>query len=53
MDKKMKSKNLKGGGQLGGLGVDGDNIKMNLNEIGCEVVDWFHLAQDRVHSELL
>jgi hypothetical protein len=25
-----------------------DNIKMDLIYIGCEVVDWIHLAQDRV-----
>jgi hypothetical protein len=24
-----------------------DNIKMDLREIGWEVVDWLHLAQDR------
>jgi hypothetical protein len=24
-----------------------DNIRMNLREIGWEVVDWIHLAQDR------
>jgi hypothetical protein len=24
-----------------------DNIKMGLREIGCEGVDWMHLAQDR------
>jgi hypothetical protein len=24
-----------------------DNIKMDLREIGTEVVDWIHLAQDR------
>jgi len=24
-----------------------DNIRMNLREIGCEGVDWMHLAQDR------
>jgi hypothetical protein len=24
-----------------------DNIKMDLREIGWEVVDWMHLAQDR------
>jgi len=24
-----------------------DNIRMDLWEIGCEVVDWIHLAQDR------
>jgi hypothetical protein len=23
------------------------NIKMYLMEIGCEIVDWIHLAQDR------
>jgi ribosome biogenesis protein Nip4 len=23
-----------------------DNIRMYLREIGCEVVDWIHLAQD-------
>jgi hypothetical protein len=26
-----------------------DNIKMDLEEIGYEVVVWFHLAQDRDH----
>jgi hypothetical protein len=25
----------------------GDNIKLDLGEIGLEDVDWFHLAQDR------
>jgi hypothetical protein len=29
------------------LGVDGDNIKLDLKEIGGEGVDWIHLAQDR------
>jgi hypothetical protein len=24
-----------------------DNNKINLKEIGCEGVDWIHLAQDR------
>jgi hypothetical protein len=24
-----------------------DNIKMNLQEVGSEVVDWIELAQDR------
>jgi hypothetical protein len=24
-----------------------DNIKINIKEIGLEVVDWIHLAQDR------
>jgi hypothetical protein len=25
----------------------GDNIKMDLTEIGCDGVDWIDLAQDR------
>jgi hypothetical protein len=25
-----------------------DNIKIDTEEIGCEVVDWIHMAQDRV-----
>jgi hypothetical protein len=25
----------------------GKNIKMDLREMGCENVDWIHLAQDR------
>jgi hypothetical protein len=24
-----------------------DNIKMDLQEMGCGVIDWFELAQDR------
>jgi len=24
-----------------------DNIKMDLQEVGCECVDWIELAQDR------
>ena len=24
-----------------------DNIKMDLQEVGCEVMDWIELAQDR------
>jgi hypothetical protein len=26
------------------------NIKMDLQEIGCEDVDWIHLAQAKVQS---
>jgi hypothetical protein len=26
-----------------------DNIKMDLKEMGCERLDYIHLAQDRVH----
>jgi len=25
----------------------GDNIKLNLQEVGCEGMDWIDLAQDR------
>jgi len=25
-----------------------DNIKINLKELGCENVNWIHMAQDRV-----
>ena len=32
----------------GDLGVDGlDNIRMDLQEVGCGYVDWIGLAQDR------
>jgi hypothetical protein len=24
-----------------------DNMRMDLREVGCEGVDWMHLAQDR------
>ena len=27
--------------------VDGDNIKMDIQELGCGVMDWIELAQDR------
>jgi hypothetical protein len=29
------------------LDIDGDNIRMDLKEIGWEGVDWMHLSQDR------
>jgi hypothetical protein len=28
------------------IGVDGDNIKMDLREIVWECVEWIHLAHD-------
>jgi hypothetical protein len=28
-------------------GVDGDNIKMNLQKVGCGVMEWIDLPQDR------
>jgi hypothetical protein len=32
--------------ELETLDVDGlDNIRMHIEEIGCEIVDWIHLAQ--------
>jgi hypothetical protein len=30
-----------------------DNIRMDLREVGCDVVDWMHLAQDRDGGGLL
>jgi len=32
---------------LDDLGVDGDNIKMELQEVGYEGMDWIKLAQER------
>ena len=33
---------------LGDPGVDGvDNMKMDLQEVGCGAMDWIELAQDR------
>jgi hypothetical protein len=33
---------------LGDTGLyGGDNIKMDLQEVGCGSMDWFELAQDR------
>jgi hypothetical protein len=31
----------------------GDNIKIDLKEMECEGVDWFHLIQDRVQWRAL
>jgi hypothetical protein len=40
------SENLKGRDDLEELEVDGDNIRVDLGEVGWEGVDWIHLAQD-------
>jgi hypothetical protein len=35
-------------GQFGNMGVSGMmTIRIDLREIGCEIVDWFPLAQVR------
>jgi hypothetical protein len=48
MHAKFWSGNLKGRNLLENVGVGGKiNIRMDLTEIGWEVVDWVHLAQDR------
>jgi hypothetical protein len=41
---------FKEGGREGGREVD---IKIDLEEIGCESVHWIHLAQDRNQLEAL
>ena len=40
-------RNLRARDHLGDKGVDGNNIKMDLQEVGCEGMDWIELAQDR------
>jgi len=39
--------NRREGDHWGDLGVDGDNIKTDLQEVRCGYTDWFGLAQDR------
>jgi len=34
--------NVKGGDHLEGLGIDGKIIRMDLSNLGWEVVDWMH-----------
>ena len=31
----------------GDVGIDVDNIRVDLQEVGCEYMDWIRLAQDR------
>jgi len=31
----------------------GDNIELDLRDIGCDTVDWIHLAQDKHHCKPL
>ena len=39
--------NRREGDHWGDLGVDGDNIRTDLQEVGCGYMDWIGLAQDR------
>ena len=39
--------NLRERDHLKDPGVEGDNIKMDLQELGCGGMDWIDLAQDR------
>jgi hypothetical protein len=47
MHTKFWSENLEGRNHAEDLGVDGDNIRIDLREVEWESVDWMHLAQDR------
>jgi hypothetical protein len=39
--------NLRERDHLEDLGVENDNIKMDLQEVECKGMDWIDLAQDR------
>ena len=39
--------NLKEKNHLEDPGIDGDNIKMDLQEVECGGMDWIDLTQDR------
>jgi hypothetical protein len=39
--------NLWDGDHWGDPGVDGEDIRMHLQEVGCGSMDWIGLAQDR------
>jgi hypothetical protein len=47
MHTKFWPENLKGREYMVDLELDGDNIKMDLKEIGYGGVDWIRLDQDR------
>jgi hypothetical protein len=47
MHKKFWLKILKGRDHSDNLGVREDNIKIDLREVGLEVVDWIDLTQGR------
>jgi hypothetical protein len=46
---KFYLENLKGRDQLGDRYRWDDYIKISLKEVGYEVVNWSHLAEDRDH----
>jgi hypothetical protein len=39
--------NLRERVHLGVPGVDGKNVKMDIQDVGCGYMDWFLLTQDR------
>lgn len=43
---------LKGTDHLENLGVNGDSIKINIKETGCDCDSWIHLAQDESGGQL-
>jgi hypothetical protein len=50
---KFGSENLKGRDHFRDLGVDGDNIKMDLKDIESKDVDCIRMAQNRVQWRAL
>jgi hypothetical protein len=45
---RVYSGNLKGRDHSAYLGIVGRIILKHLEEVECEIVDWSHLAQDRI-----
>jgi hypothetical protein len=43
------SGSLKGRSYLAYLDIDGNNVKVNVEEIECEYVDWIKLTRDGLH----